>query len=161
MLPLCALSHYLHSIAALPGQPIFKEPQLLVQTDVSAQYYLEWEAPSNRQNFDLDHYQLFSSNDSLIQRVHSDQHYAVITVEKGVTTTLKLAAADKCGQVSSRASISITPNLISEPETTTMSNSDNHTTATKIGSRTSQSQESSSSSLVAVIICAALVSLVH
>lgn len=146
---------------ALPGQPIFKEPRLLVQTDLTAQYYLEWEPPSNHQNFDLDHYQLFSSNDSLI-RVHSDQHYAVITIQKGVTTTVKLAAADKCGQISSNTSVSITPSIVSTPgdehktRTTTIYDNSMMYTTTK-GQNFHLQENSSSSDVVAIIICTTLV----
>ena len=154
------MTSFLYSNAALPGQPIIKEPQLLVQTDLSAQYYLEWEPPSNSQNFDLDHYQLFSANDSLLQRIHSDQHYAVVTVGKGVTTTIKLAAVDKCGQVSTHASTSITPSVISEHEITPTPNSNDRTTttATTVEGQTFQSQ-SSSDLLLAVIICAVLLAI--
>ena len=102
--------------AATPEPPIFNEPRSLQQMGSNGTfilYYLQWERPSNSADIELDHYQLRYANDTLIQKVHADQQYAVINLQKGVdvTTTVKIAAADKCGQVSNYDLVSITPNI--------------------------------------------------
>ena len=69
--------------------------------------------------------------DNLVQKVHPEQRYAVISVHKGHTTVVKLSAIDKCGQMSNFSQISIAPtnHSDSDVETTTAVGWD-YTTAT-------------------------------
>ena len=93
-------------------------PRQLQQVDSSTTtallYHLQWEAPSNIEDVDLDHYQLYS-NDTLVQRVHADQRYALIDLQEGVPTTVNVAAANKCGQISNFSTETITPATTNRP----------------------------------------------
>ena len=117
--------------AVHPEPPIFKSQYaLLTQSNITSQYYLEWKPPKNQGDTDLDHYELYIG-ENLIQKVHPEQRYAVINVHNGFTTVVRLAAIDKCGQMSNYSHISIVPmsHLDFENETSTMSTVD-YTTAT-------------------------------
>lgn len=92
-------------------------------------YHLQWEPPSNIEDVDLDHYQLYL-NDTLVQRVHTDQRYALVSLQEGVPTTVKVAAANKCGQISNFSTETITPATTNRPQTTvTVAVTDNDATA--------------------------------
>ena len=110
------------------------EPRQLQQTDSSSTsllYYLRWEAPSNIDDVDLGHYQLYA-NDTLVQRIHADQRYALISLQEGTTTTVKVVAVNKCGRFSNYDNlVSITPNTATnEPHRpqTTAAPTDGYTT---------------------------------
>ena len=98
-----------------PQSPVFKEQHIFEEDDSnrtntkSAQYYvyLRWDAPSNSAESDLDLYLLYV-NDTLVQNIQANQRYAVVNLQKDVTTTVKIAAADKCRQVSNYTSINLT-----------------------------------------------------
>ena len=113
------------------------EPRQLQQMDSSTTsilYHLQWEAPSNINDIDLDHYQLYA-NDILVQRIHADQRYALISLQEGVTTTIKVVAANRCGQVGNYSLVTIipatTPATINDPHTgppTTVAANDGYAT---------------------------------
>ena len=114
----------LNNNTATPDRPILLAPRQLQEMDSSSTsvlYYLQWEAPSNINDTDLDHYQLYA-NDTLVQRIHADQRYALISLQEGTTTAVKVAAANKCGQVSNYSLVSISPNIVANephrPQTT-------------------------------------------
>lgn len=99
LVAMCSDHCYVFNNTAIPNQPVLMEPHQLQQIDSSTTsilYYLQWEAPSNVDDIDLDHYKLYA-NDILVQRIHADQTYALISLQEGVTTTVKVAAANKCG----------------------------------------------------------------
>ena len=138
-------------------------PHQLQQVDSSTTlYHLQWEAPSNIENINLDHYQLFL-NDTLVQRVHADQRYALIDLQEfeGVPTTVKVAASNKCGQISNFSTEIITPSTTNRSQTTVVPTTDNDTTAgpdiqtdTSVDDSTSGSRQSMAS--LVIITCAAL-----
>ena len=114
----------LNNNTATPDRPILLPPRQLQEKDSSSTsvlYYLQWEAPSNINDTDLDHYQLYA-NDTLVQRIHADQRYALVSLQEGTTTTVKVVAANKCGQVSNYSLVSISPNIAANephrPQTT-------------------------------------------
>ena len=141
------------------------EPSQLQQTDSSTTsilYYVEWEAPSNIGNIDLDHYQLYA-NDILVQRIHADQRYALISLQEGVTTTVKVAAVNKCGQVSNHSVISITSDPRA-PQTKTeldgyVTTSPDVQTDAKMYNYTSGSQQSIASLII--LACTIFLALLH
>ena len=153
----------MHSVnsAAFPEPPLFKAEPHLLQTESSTtsdQYYVQWEPPSNIADFDLDHYQLYA-DDSLIQRVYGDQRYAVIDVQKGVTTTVKIAAADKCRQLSNYRLTTITASSVTtdsdRPQTTAVTF--DSSSAASADSQNSYSGSQHNASNLLVIICLALI----
>jgi hypothetical protein len=79
---------------------VLKEPHLFQRGNSNTTYYLQWDAPSNSAQSDLDRYLLYI-NDTLTQGVQANQRYAVVSIQNNVTTTVKIAVADTCGQVSS------------------------------------------------------------
>ena len=129
-------------------------------------YYLQWEAPSNIENIDLDHYQLYS-NDTLVQRVHADQRCALelIDLQEGVPTTVNVAAANKCGQISNFSTETITPATTNRPQTTVVAATDDDDatdgpdvqTDTVIDDSTSGSQQSMAS--LVLLACTTLLAL--
>ena len=100
-------------ITVIPQNPVLKEPHLFQQeiSNTMTLYYLKWEAPSNSARSDLDRYLLYL-NDNLIQSIQANQRYAVVSIDNDVTNTIKIAAADTCGQVSNFSSITIPLNNI-------------------------------------------------
>ena len=98
-------------IAATPQNPVLKEPGHLFQQNSNTLYYLEWEAPSNSAESDLDRYLLYL-NDNLIRSIQANLRYAVVSIDNDVTNTIKIAAADTCGQVSNFSSITVPLNNI-------------------------------------------------
>ena len=152
----------MHSVnsAAFPEPPLFKAEPHLLQTESSTtsdQYYVQWEPPSNIADFDLDHYQIYA-DDSLIQRVYGDQRYAVINVQKGATTTVKIAAADKCEQMSNHSLTTITASSITtntdRPQTTAVTSD---SSAASADSQNSYSGSQHNMSNLLVVICLALI----
>ena len=146
-------------IAATPQNPVLKEPHLFQQEipNTMTRYYLEWEAPSNSAESDLDRYLLYL-NDNLIQSIQANQRYAVVSIDNDVTNTIKIAVADTCGQVSSFNSVTIPLyNIVtSNPGPETNSVDDNN-----ISSSTDQSHSSSVHSIASLmlIICTAFLGL--
>ena len=122
-------------------------PRQLQQVDSSTTttilYHLQWEAPSNIENINLDHYQLFL-NDTL---VHADQKYALINLQEGVPTIVKVAAANKCGQISNFSTETITPATTNRPQTTVVPTTDDATAAQilMVDNSTSGSQQNMAS----------------
>ena len=106
------------------------------------------------------------TNSSLVQRVHADQKYALINLQEfeGVPTIVKVAAANKCGQVSNFSPRAIIPPTTNEPQTTVVAATDNDATAgpdvqtdTKVDHSISGSQQSMAS--LVIIACAALLAI--
>ena len=87
-------------------------------------YHLQWEAPLNGDDVDLNHYQIYV-NDTLLQRIHADQTYALVSLQEGITATIKVAAANRCGQISDYSFVTITPE---RPQTATVAASDVYAT---------------------------------
>ena len=129
---LCTYTIFTLNNTAVPDQPMLMTPRQLQQVDSSTTttllYHLQWEAPSNIEDVDLDHYQLFL-NDTLVQRVHADQRYALINLQEGVPTIIKVAAANKCGQISNFSLVTITPATTNRPQTTVVAATDDDATA--------------------------------
>ena len=109
---------YIYNNTAILDRPIFMEPHQLQKnsTTTSILYHLQWKAPSNIDDIDLDHYQLFA-NDTLVQRIHVDQRYALISLQEDVTTTVKVVAVNRCGQVGNYSLVTITPATANDPHT--------------------------------------------
>ena len=146
---------------AAPDQPMLMTPHQLQQVDSSTTtailYYLQWEAPSNIEDIDVDHYQLFL-NDTLVQRVHADQRYALINLQEGVPTTVKVAAANKCGQISNFSTETVTSATTNRPQTTVMpTTNDDATAAQMVDNSTSGSQQSMAS--LVLLACTILLAL--
>ena len=101
--------------------------------------------------------------ENLVQKVHPEQRYAVINVNNGLTSIVKLATIDKCGQVSDFSQISITPmNRSDSDEETTVTvttvTGQDYTTTTS--DRESQGITSTTLGLVlALISCIVLISM--
>ena len=147
-------------IAATPQNPVLKEPGHLFQQEISnpmTLYYLEWEAPSNSAESDLDRYLLYL-NDNLIQSVQANQRYAVVSIDNDVTNTIKIAVADTCGQVSSFSSITIPLNNIitNNPGPETNSVDDNNIVSTDPDLQRYSNSIHSIASLVLIIYTAFL-----
>ena len=116
-----------NTCTVIPDQPNLMEPHQLQQmgsSTTSILYHLQWEASSNSDDVDLDHYQVYV-NDALLQRIHADQTYALVSLQEGITATIKVAAANRCGQISNYSFVTIMPE---RPQTTTVAASDVYTT---------------------------------
>ena len=117
-----------NSCTAIPDQPNLLEPRQLQQMDSSSTtsilYHLQWEAPLNGDDVDLNHYQIYVNN-TLLQRIHADQTYALVSLQEGITATIKVAAANRCGQISNYSFVTIMPE---RPQTTTVAASDVYAT---------------------------------
>ena len=96
---------------AYPDKPVIKKSCYLRFDDEdlkqeTIQYYLLWDPPLNNHEVDIDHYDVYSNSVLLEETI---QRYAIIELQRDITTTIKVAAVDSCGQVSNYSSLSITP----------------------------------------------------
>ena len=125
------------------------------QSNTTSQYYLQWETPANHGDIDLDHYELCIA-ENLVQKVHPEQRYAVIDVYSGFTAVVRLAAIDKCGQVSNYSQISITP--------TNHSDSGMENIVTSVTTATARDDQGTSSPILSLVlipvICSCIIALV-
>ena len=116
-----------NTCTVISDQPNLLEPRQLQQMDSSSTtsilYHLQWEAPLNS-DVDLDHYQIYV-NDTLLQRIHAEQTYALVSLQEGITATIKVATANRCGQISDYSFVTIMPE---RPQTTTVAASDVYAT---------------------------------
>ena len=135
------------------------EPQQLQQTDSSSTsllYYLQWETPSNIDDVDLGHYQVYA-NDTLVQTIHAKQRYALIGLQEGTTTTVKVVAVNKCGQVSNYSLVSIRSDVTINPHTSDNAVTTSSTPGDQDSDRFSGSQQITAS--LVLLICTTLLAL--
>ena len=78
---------------------MLSDPIPIGQSETSVQYLVEWSQP-NRATSDLDYYQLFLSNSgsqSTDVFVSAQENKTVISVHKGLATSVSIVAVNRCG----------------------------------------------------------------